>query len=839
MNELGTKLTRITLQGFKSFRRKISIPFFDGFVCICGPNGCGKSNIADAISFALGRSSAKSLRADRLHELIYHGHDGNPPADYAAVTLWFDNSKKIFPFDEEEVAVTRKVNKQGMSLFKINGSTTTREKILELLSAARIHPDGFNIIMQGDVTQVIEMDPEERRGIIDEIAGIKHYNEKKEKALANLEKVEQKLKEVEIVISERMERLVQLENERNTALKYKDLQQNLERLRASLAHKRFSLLNKDYETSNDEVAGSEEEIQKLENEIREIETGIEQDEKRKEYIADKMFVRSRESSIRQEIGDIKNKILRNETKVESNERETERINSLIQKLESFGDIRDFSKGVKVILNLKQDGVYGVVGDLIKVSRDYETAIEVAGGNKLQNIVVENSLIATECINYLKRERLGRATFLPLNRIKPRKLSPEEMRLLKRPGVVGSITNLIKYDRKFAPAIEHVFGDTIIVENLGVAREIGIGKIRMVTLDGDLAERSGAMIGGYYQKREMLGHENEIREYVNSKRELEEENNFLKIEIDQLNRKIDDLRRSEEREAKEVIGLEDERTDIDKKIEELKLKRKEKYEIRIIMQNKINKLKIKSAKMEAELENYKLEAEKYGEMDYIDDRPEILEVHINNAIRELNSLGLVNLKAIEEYDAFKLEFDELKNKFDKINEEKSIIQEMIRRIEEKKMEVFYETLKGIDKNFKNVFKEIAGGESSLELEDPINIESGLLIQVSPGGKNLVNIDAMSGGEKSLAALAFLFGVQLYKPSPFYILDEVDAFLDKSNTKKIVNLVKKLSKEEQFIMISHNDYTIKEADKVYGITLEDGESKILGLELPQTEPQTQVI
>ena len=215
MNELGTKLTRITLQGFKSFRRKISIPFFDGFVCICGPNGSGKSNVADAISFALGRSSAKSLRADRLHELIYHGHDGNPPADYAAVTLWFDNSKKIFPFDEEEVAVTRKVNKQGMSLFKINGSTTTREKILELLSSARIHPDGYNIIMQGDVTQVIEMDPEERRGIIDEIAGIKHYNEKKEKALANLEKVEQKLKEVEIVISERMERLVQLENERN------------------------------------------------------------------------------------------------------------------------------------------------------------------------------------------------------------------------------------------------------------------------------------------------------------------------------------------------------------------------------------------------------------------------------------------------------------------------------------------------------------------------------------------------------------------------------------------------------------------------------------------------
>ena len=120
---------------------------------------------------------------------------------------------------------------------------------------------------------------------------------------------------------------------------------------------------------------------------------------------------------------------------------------------------------------------------------------------------------------------------------------------------------------------------------------------------------------------------------------------------------------------------------------------------------------------------------------------------------------------------------------------------------------------------------------MQLEDPLDIQSGLIIQANPGGKNLLNIDAMSGGEKTLTALAFLFAIQRYKPAPFYILDEVDAALDKVNTKKVADLIKKMSKKEQFLVITHNDYTIKQGDRVYGVSMENGESKILGLELPK--------
>ena len=829
---MKTRITKVTMQGFKSFRKRVSIPILPGFTVFCGPNGSGKTNILDAVCFALGRTSTKSMRADRLHELIYHGNASIPPSDYASVSLWFDNSDRVFPLETPEVSIKRKINKKGISVYKINGKTTTREKVLELLSSARIHPDGFNIIMQGDVSQVIDMSPEERREIIDQVAGISLYDEKKEKAQKNLDIVEQKLREVEIILTERLERLQELEQDRNTALKYRELVEKLKVLNASLAYKKFQIEEKKYKTIEEQIKENETQIQKLEEEIKQLEKEIELEEKKRQETIEKIFIRSKEAGIKQDIEDIKNKILRNKDRIESDEREIERINKMIEKLQSLQKRSgSLSKSIQTILNLKRPGVHGAVIDLIKIPKEYRAAVEVAAGSRLWNLVVNNASTAIECINYLKRERIGRATFLPLDRIKSRTLKDQQKKILKRPGVIGLITDLIKFDSKYAPAIKHIFGDTIIVENLGVARQLGIGKIRMVTFDGDLAERTGAMIGGYYRKREEVASDVELEEYKQVKKDLEEEINFLRIEIGQLNQKMDDLRESLEKESKDVIDLENERTRIDEKLESMKLQRNEKFEERVRLLDQINKLKIRAAKTEAEMNSLRLEVERYEKVEYVDEKPDVLEEKIRQTTSSLNALGLVNMKAIEEYDKFKGEFDELKSRYDEIRNEKQAIMDMIEKIEEKKKEVFYECLRAIDKNFREVFKEIAKGEGSLQLENPLDIRSGLLIQANPAGKNLLNIDAMSGGEKTLTALAFLFAILKYKPAPFYILDEVDAALDKVNTRKIAEMIKKLSKKEQFIVITHNDYTIKQGDRVYGVSMENGESKILGLELPE--------
>ncbi|HDM05822.1 MAG TPA: hypothetical protein ENG34_00915 [Candidatus Aenigmarchaeota archaeon] len=630
-----------------------------------------------------------------------------------------------------------------------------------------------------------------------------------------------------------MERLQELERERNLAIKYKELRERLQVLEASLAHKKYEMEKRKFEEMEKNIEEMEKEVEQIEGEIKKLDKQMEEKEKRKEEITKTILVRSKGSELREEIESIKSKILRDRDRIEADKREIERLKKLIERLSSLGERTILlKKGVKAILDLKKKGVFGTVADLIKIPKQYRIAIEVAAGQRLQDLVVDKTETAIECINYLKKNKIGRATFLPLDRIKAREVNPKIRLLLKKPGVIGLASKLIKFDKKFTPVIEHVFGDTIIVENLGVARSLGNVRARIVTLEGDLIEKSGMIVGGYYEKVEISGGvEDEIEEYEQAKKDLEEEIVFLNIEIEELEKKLKELEKSKEEELGEFSELEGERSKIEKELEELREKRKELFEKRLVLQNKLNRLKINAAKKEAELNNLKIEVEKYKGIEIIDEKPKVLEFEIQQTISTLNSLGLVNLKAIEEYEEFKGEFDELKKKYDKIRKEKEAIEDMIRNIDEKRKEVFYECLRAINKNFKEIFKEIANGEASIELEDPLDIESGLLIQANPSGKSLVNIDAMSGGEKSLTALAFLFAIQKYKPAPFYVLDEIDAFLDKVNTKRIADLIKRLSKKEQFIVITHNDYTIKQGDRVYGVTMENGESKILGLELPK--------
>ena len=178
-----------------------------------------------------------------------------------------------------------------------------------------------------------------------------------------------------------------------------------------------------------------------------------------------------------------------------------------------------------------------------------------------------------------------------------------------------------------------------------------------------------------------------------------------------------------------------------------------------------------------------------------------------------------------------EFEQLKEKLDKLLLEKESILNTIIEVEKKRQEKFTSTLADISKNFSHIYKDLTGGYGDIRLEEENNIDSGLIIEASPPGKKILNIDSMSGGEKTLTSLAFLFAIMQLRSAPFYVLDEVDAALDKANTIKIANLVKKYSKHTQFIVISHNDITTSAADRVFGVSMEDGVSRVFGIELPR--------
>ena len=227
-------IKKLVMHGFKSFPRKTEIPFTPGINVILGPNGSGKSNISDSLCFVLGRLSIKSMRAAKAENLIFLGTKEASPAKEASVEIVFDNSGKIFSIPDGELSIKRIVRKNGQGIYKINGETKTRQEVLTLLAQGGIDPNGFNIILQGEIQNFVRMQALERRGIIEEVSGISIYESKKEKALHELEKTEEKLKEVSSILRERTIYLNNLEKERQQALRYKKLESDVKKFKASI-----------------------------------------------------------------------------------------------------------------------------------------------------------------------------------------------------------------------------------------------------------------------------------------------------------------------------------------------------------------------------------------------------------------------------------------------------------------------------------------------------------------------------------------------------------------------------------------------------------------------------
>ena len=1157
------------MHGFKSFAKRTEIVFDSNYNVIIGPNGSGKSNIGDALCFVLGRASTKSLRAEKLTSFIYNGGKTKKPADKAEVSIFFDNSTKIFPSEEPEIKISRIAKQNGQSVYKINEKTVTRQQVLELMSLARLDPDGYNIVLQGDIIKFVEMSTEDRRKLIEEISGISIYEDKKQKAMNELDKVEQKLREADIILTERETYLKELKNDRDQALKYNDANDSVKRNKATLIHKKITQKEeekKKYEERIDEVKQKidettkeiselKKEIESKKSEINKINNEIEQKGEKEQVALHKEIekiridlatsknrieshkneitrVKARKEQLQQNIDEIEEKIkrLNNEKKQvlsdsESNDKSIKEIENKItvfKKNNKLDNVADFEKEMdsldklaedkqKEIQNLRQEqqellrtkdkldmqtqiiddkiekvlilekenkdqiellkkhkedfkkltlelntllnddsslsaqlasnrsrlksaeeelsrlnarnisireatlgdmalakileqknnikGIYGTVSELGEVSSNYALALEVAAGSKLKSVVVENDAVASQCINFLKQNKFGIATFLPLNKIKPRDRNPEIEQLKKSQGSHGLAIELINYDPKFRNVFSYVFENIIIVDNIETARKIGIGKAKMVTIEGDVTEISGAMQGGYKEKRKiglgfqekelkesLLKQENFINETAslisaieakknsseekiyklreqkaniegeiiklekslhlesgdtdlskkekeNIKKDLEEaekgiqkinsrisdiNEEFTKIKTkkQEIKDKITELRNPtliaelsafedkkkqlmeksmqyngdlksietqittilapekenimkiikqhdkenenfteeiksmsdsiksfeselKDKEKKEKIFMEQfkdlftTRNKIQEKIEKIELKVEEANESMRKNELRMNSLSLEHARVTAEFAAANKEFEIYiGVEVYQRKSEEQILKDIAELEQQILSIGNVNMRALEIYENVEKEYHELMNKKDRLKLEKDDVLVMMNEIELKKTDLFMKTFEVVNDKFKTIFGQLSSkGDASLVVEnkeDPF--KGGVLIKVKLTGEKYLDIRSLSGGEKTLTALAFIFAIQEHDPAFFYILDEVDAALDKKNSDLLSKLVRKYSEKAQYIVVSHNDELISEADTLYGISMDEfGMSKVTSLRI----------
>lgn len=1160
-----TRVLRLELKGFKSFAERTTIPFGEDFNCILGPNGSGKSNILDSICFVLGRMSAKSMRAEKTANLIYNGGKNGKPAKQGEVHIYFDNSGGVFNTGGDELKVSRIVKKSGSSTYRMNGEDTTRSHILETLRKAQITPDGYNIILQGDVTRLVEMSDNERREIIEEIAGIHVYEEKREKALRELDRVEDKLEEATLILRERETRLDELRDDKEKAQEFQDLKNKLRRNKATLLQDKLAGLEEKVEAAdkkiethkqnleekqgliddlrqeiterkekieaiNDEVEekGEDEQVEihkeieglkveiakkkqrvdDLEEEKETIKHELEEfeeersnfDSKTNTLLEKKRSLQSKKENVEddleevkaelerfkeehrvgnaaeidEEIEDVDQEIEEQQQRVdelrekqqtllrEKDKKETlletveERIRKIqeakeenqkdLNKLQQYkkeykqtsvdlskalaedsdlssqqsnvrkklhstkekhaklqaktARIRERlggSRAIQGILDKGYTGVHGILSELGSVDKKYAKALQVAAGSRAKSIVTESADVASKCIQYLKKNKLGYANFIPLDKIKASTIKPS-LRNMSMRGVIGLAIDLVDYDPKYDKAFRYALGNTLVVENIRVAKKVGIGKVRMITVDGDKVDRSGAMQGGHRRSKKALGFtqrenaqklealKNKIKDLKTTEQQLDQRRTDLEEKIQRLRTHKSELEGEVIKLEKSLrIDAEDADESFDKK-DELEEQIAEQEDKVFTVQNQIKqenkelaKLKqkkqrlrdqlsqMRSSEINAELSSYQSQIEEYKEqlqlvkndlhrvkveeenvlgpklkemdskiaekkerLEAIRDRKQGLEedieemqdqletreekqeafyeefkelfskrkrlskevsdresriVNLNSEIKQeeqkqsaqkmnrakymaklqsvedeyedyegvpvfrekdlkvvkeeidsaeemMDDLGAVNMKALEIYDAVKERYESLKDKQKRLQEERESVLVMINEVDTKKTDLFLNTFKVVNHNFQQIFKTLSSkGEATLELEDEDDpLSGGMTMKVRLSGNKYMDIRSLSGGEKTMTALAFIFAVQEHEPHAFYVLDEVDAALDQKNSDRLADLVKQYTDRSQYIMISHNDGVIQEADNLYGISMNDeGVSKVTTLEM----------
>ena len=885
-------LKRLELKGFKSFPNKTDIIFKEGVTAIVGPNGSGKSNVSDAVRWVLGEQSIKSLRGEKLEDVIFAGSDNQKPMNFCEVALTIDNSDNKLNVDYSEVTIKRRAYRNGESQFYLNNKSCRLKDIKEILLDTGIGKDGYSIIEQGKVDEILSNNPVNRRKVFDEACGISKYRYKKNESERNLKNTKENLARINDIYVEIENQIKPLYNQQVKARKYLDLSEQLKKIEVnnyireiqkienqlkeinsqyealikeldntdkskidfeesskeintqieevdksiekaseyinsikSVIDKKdyeINLLNQSRENSSKKIQRNIEELEKInksskenkenlgklykekennekninelksqlnifieKNEINKnkIETLNEKIETLKDDIiellnekqdvsnklttlnANKDNIDQRNESIESEIKEINDKVKEKEVLLEdlkekiNNKKEKlndfkekinnyyERLNSLKEenhnlsnkiqnnnyslkeytsKLNVYIDMENhyegFNRGVKEVLKNKNlKGIYGALGQVVTVEGKYEKAIEAALGAYMQNIITADENSAKAAINYLKHNKIGRVTFLPMNIIKSKKIN----NIQSKTPFIGIASDLISYDEKYRDILENILGRTIVIDNIdqGIkfARETG-HKYKVVTLDGDILNPGGSLTGGSLKTSgNILSRKRLINEFNEKINNTKAENIALEEKVLSIEKELVDCKENIKQYEEEVKVL-------DKKLI-FNNSSYSRYE------EEVNSLKSSMKKLETEKENLG------SNLNYTMEKKSILENQIkdidNNHAENKETIENLNKELNKENEIYENE----KSKFDSINLQLTKDKEIL-----KSQNVDIERIKAYLNELSNkislIDKENKDEESEIkEIDEKIIIENrekeNLKTQLNDNNKNLEN------------------------------------------------------------------------------------------------------
>lgn len=560
-------LKRIELQGFKSFADKTVIQFDQDITGIVGPNGCGKSNVNDAIRWVLGEQSVKSLRSGtNMSDIIFSGSEYRKPVNMARVTLVFDNSTRVFDSDFDEIEITRQILRaNNEASYFINKTPCRLKDINDLVMDTGLGKDSLSIITQGNISSFADAKPEDRRSLFEEAAGVAKYKKRKKVSLSKLEQTKENLDRLQDILDELERQIGPLEKQAKKAEKYISLRDKLSKIEISVLvedidqyNEKINQINKElfdiqamHTSENAELLKQEtrlenirKEMYALDKQINELQgkytkameenyqlerRKIEQDEKRKYMlkVADK---KARQKEIQamleearfeyqdrhqrlmqtqQDLNNRRNIVNDLKTKISKARYESDQANNILTQLQNRRQVLEnmmkqpfaHQQGVRSVMQAKNSlsGVYGVVSELLIAHTDKALAVNAALGGSIYQIITKNEADARNAISFLKRNRSGRATFLPLSVCRPRKMNEQVITIASTsPGFLGFASECVDCKEIFDPVKERLLGNVIVVDTLQNANETAKRlryAYKIVTLDGDIVHTGGSMTGG--------------------------------------------------------------------------------------------------------------------------------------------------------------------------------------------------------------------------------------------------------------------------------------------------------------------------------------------------------
>lgn len=928
--EKNVFLKSLDIHGFKSFADKTHIDFADGITALVGPNGCGKSNVVDAIKWVLAERNSKNLRAEKMEDVIFNGTERRPALNTAEVTITIANDKGLLPLDEQEISITRRLYRSGDAEYFINKRPAGPKEIRRLFLDTGVGKAAYSVMEQGKIDQILSSKPEDRRYLFEEAAGISRSKAECAEAERELEKTRQNMVQIEIAMNEIKRQYDSLKIQSEKTIKYRKYKEEIYETERDLALLRLKNFVQDKARHEEDLKNVLEKRDKIRKEIEEINNTISENMDKVKSMQEDLYnkqasllaigqekngktelikqqnqqamilkekinsLENRKSAIQERIDNIYEEIDEQNANLHLKTKQLNDIKSNIQSFEQniTTGSSQITENDKQTENLKQQIAKSdekradLQTTLAEITEDIVKKLD----EKLKNAGFSESALknAKEKLetefNKLKIFIEGRKNIF--SDMSVQNLSSEEYKKAAKDAAnafyeaLNQLENLETFFNEYqnaSPAFitEFLSPQGIITKKRNIDEEISQNIKNIENLNNQITQLHNEnknlllkideyketlnklKLNEIQMQEQISSSQNQIsimnRQLSNEKTTLEDTESELfteKKRAEQINEQIntyqDELAEIEWRGkklAEEMNELDSEISKANKNVsgknDTLTKKREEQNKC----QEQFERLTISVNSSDNDIRNVKQNFQDQYSRDLMEFEERMYKIttaaadlreKLSQTKKDFASLGSVNLMAPEEFGEVKERYERQRSNYDDTQKSLENLTRVSEEIRSKSAEMFLETYNQIKKNFHNMFRRLFnGGRAELKLADPTNIlTSGIDIYAQPPGKKLENIALLSGGEKTMTAVALLFATYQVRPSPFCLLDEIDAALDDKNVSSFITALESFASVSQYIVITHNKKTVMGASTMLGITMEEsGISKMIALRLDE--------